>query len=107
MKMDTAEARIAKQRVSNATLLNTHPNGPEKAAVGTSGAIAYALLDVANAIREQGPDERTQRILRLNDLLIDAIFEKSDQSVIEKIAAEITLEREGLSVDQHNGLFSR
>lgn len=98
----TREAEIAKQRVSNATRIVTK-HDPAIAAIGTEGAIAYALLDVANAIRSQGPDSATKQMLAIADLLVDAIAER-DVEKTERLAQDFQMLREGLDYDQHLGL---
>ena len=100
MSVETPEARIAKQRVMNATRVAVN-HGPEIARVGTEGALTYALLDIANAVRS-GQDEKTKNLLRIADLLTDAITDR-DAERIERLANDFKMMREGLDFDQHLG----
>src|SRR5690349_157343 len=102
--IDTNEAMIAKRRVTNATRTAVN-HSPELAQVGIQGAIAYALLDVANAIRDQGPDAKTQGLLRIADALVDAIRDGESEEQIKKIADAFYLESQGVSYDQKTALY--
>jgi hypothetical protein len=98
--METSEARIAKDRVRNATrALRTE--SPDLAQIGTQGALVYALLDVANAIRH-AHDEDQERLLRLTDLMADAIAD-GDMERAERLAASYKIERDGPNYDQLHG----
>lgn len=101
--METREAQLAKDRVRNATRAAVN-HGPEIAAIGTQGALVYALLDVAQAIREQGPDAKTQALLHIADALVDAVVEGADEDRVKSIAQAFEIERKGFNVDQLNGL---
>jgi len=105
MKLETQEARIAKDRVMNATgALREH--SPAVAQVGVSGAIAYAVLDLANALREQ-TDPKTAALLRIADGLVDAIADGASEETIKKLAEAYKLESEGISYDQTVGHYIR
>jgi hypothetical protein len=102
---DTSEARLAQDRIRNSTRVALDPKGgPDIAAIGTQGAIAYALLDVANAIRGTSKDEQTKSLLNISDALVEAIREGADQKVVQRISEQFEIERKGFNVDQHRGL---
>lgn len=98
----TSLEQLARDRVRNSTrAFFTH--GVGTAQVGMAGAGVYALLEVARAIRAQGPDAKTERLLTISDALVDAITDE-DARTIERIAEAYRIEREGIGVDQLIGL---
>jgi hypothetical protein len=103
-EFDSHEKRMTKERVANATRVALNDHRPEVAQVGNVGAIAYALLEVANAIRSHSSDPRAMRLLSITDSLVDAILEGHDPEQIKKIAEAFRIERKGYDIDQHNGL---
>lgn len=103
--LDTLEAQLAKDRIRNASAVVIRGGDPEKARIGTEGAIAYALLDIANAIRDRDPDDKTKRLLYIADSLAEAVLEGADKKVVDSIAGEFLVERQEFSIDQKNGAF--
>lgn len=106
-------AHLARRRVANATSVAVRPantanekrrGGPEVASIGTQGAIAYALLDVAEAIRETIPDSRLNKAVAVGDSLAEAIIE-GNLELAREIAGRYQLERDGVEVDQVHGLL--
>lgn len=104
MEMETSEARLAKQRVRNSTgALRTQ--SPATAEVGMSGAVVYALLDVANAIRSTiGDDEKTRRLLHITDSIAEAISEGADADKLKALADSYLVERGDFGIDQSFGV---
>ena len=93
--------QLAKTRVQNSSLIAMHGE-VEKAAIGMQGATIYALLDIANALRQQGPDEKTRRKLSLASLIADALAGGRDDEA-RKLAEDFSLIEQGMDYDQHLG----
>lgn len=100
---ETNESRLAKDRIRNASAGLRSDLPGDKLQVGTQGAIALALLDVANAIRERD-DERSRRLLNISDMLVDAITDGASEETIKGICQAYTVESRGFNVDQHAGM---
>lgn len=102
--METSERRLAKDRIRNGSRAAVAHN-PELAQVGIQGSIAYALLDVASAIREHSADRnQMRRLLAISDSMVEAILDGKDPEQIKRIAQSWTIEREGIDIDQSYGL---
>ncbi len=107
MSADTMEAQLAKDRVRHASRLEIDQARGDKqqvdAAIGMQGAIVYALLDLANAVRCPSADTKTERLLSITDSLVEAITDGANSDVIKRIADTFYIERQGYDVDQKSG----
>jgi hypothetical protein len=95
-------SNLVHDRVANSTKVLLNPEGgASKASVGTQGAIAYALLDVANAIRELAnrPDPHTRHLLDIAESLVDCLKDGDDRAA-KFLAEQFKLEKDGLNFDQ-------
>lgn len=100
---DTFEAHIAKERVRNSSRSVTkHSHATTQ--VGINGAMVYALLDVANAIRSHSINPAAERLLRISDSLVDAIVDGASPETIKGIAEAFQIERKGFDIDQRSGI---
>jgi len=101
---ETSERHLAKERVRNASRAAVAKPGIDSQ-VGTQGAIALALLDVASAIREHSADRnQMRRLLAISDSIVEAVLEDKDPEQIKRLAVSWTIEREGIDIDQGYGL---
>ena len=107
MTVDTMEAQLAKDRVRHASRLEIDQAHGDKqqvdATIGMQGAIVYALLDLANAVRSPSVDNKTERLLSITDSLVEAITDGAENDVIKRIADTFYIERQGYDVDQKTG----
>jgi hypothetical protein len=98
--LETSEARLAKDRIRNSSRA-AFTRGPAVANIGMQGAVAYALLDIASAIRDAGADDPgVNRLLAVADSIVDLIADGAPADRIARAAVAYRLERDGFDVDQ-------
>ncbi len=106
---DTMEAQLAKDRVRHSSRLEIDQAHGDKqqiaAAIGMQGAVVYAMLDVANALRSLRPDAQQDRLLSIMDSLVEAITEGADAAKVKELSDLYYIERQGFEIDQKNAMI--